>query len=97
MTKPCYGNYMKRECEGHHECREMGCFSETSRIHGECDCKYKESCHLTRQKLQVHVRNDNSYGYDSVEKCDFYKLIDRKMGDVTYGRGEKLLCSISGI
>lgn len=98
MAKSCYDNYMLDACEGHQTCREKGCFSETSLIHGECDCKYKHWCHLTRQHLQTSIRKDNTYGYDSVEQCDFYKMtIDKKMEETNSGRGEGLLRSLSSV
>jgi hypothetical protein len=60
-------------CEGHNDCIDKrDCFSETSIKKGTCDCSYKASCHLPRQKVQTEFRK--SYG-DKLEDCDAYKLL----------------------
>ena len=75
IHKSCYGNYMLDVCTGHHECKDYGCFSETSIRHGKCDCKYKGSCHLVRQECQVMIRNSSNSSYHTVEQCDIYKIL----------------------
>lgn len=77
IHKSCYGNYMLDACEGHHECRDYGCFSETSIKHGKCDCKYKGSCHLVRQECRVMIRDDSKHPYNTVEQCYFYKGLEQ--------------------
>jgi hypothetical protein len=59
-------------CQGHHRCKEAECFSRTSIDKGTCDCPYKGSCHLTRQEIQVEIRE--KYGC-KIEDCDFYKVL----------------------
>lgn len=77
--KECFGNFALEKCVGHYGCKEEGlCYGETSQNHGVCDCKYKPACSLGRQRLQSSFRADNDYGYDSIEKCAFYKLIHSK-------------------
>ena len=70
--KKCFGNYMEKLCEGHYDCKEIGCYSKTSIEKGSCDCPYKGSCHLPRQHLQTEFKEE--YGYKT-EDCDFYKLL----------------------
>lgn len=64
--KPCFGDYMGKTCEGHRGCaHELECSRKYNTEKGECDCKYKKSCHIPRQ----HVRTSfpdmpcNFYGY----------------------------------
>lgn len=80
IVKECFGNFGLEKCAGKHfGCRQEGeCYGETSQNHGACDCKYKPACSLGRQKLQSSFRAGNDYGYDSIEKCGFYELIDNK-------------------
>ena len=71
--KECLGNYMEYPiCQGHHDCEEKECFSKTMIDKGLCDCPYKGSCHLMRQKIQTKVRQ--RYGR-KIEDCDFYKVL----------------------
>ena len=71
--KECYGNYMEYPiCEGHHDCEEKGCYSKTMIEKGSCDCSYKASCHLLRQKLQTELKPKYN---SSIEDCDAYKML----------------------
>lgn len=76
--RKCYGNYMiDGVCEGHHDCKEYGCFGKTSIDKGACDCKYKSWCHLFRQQHQYESRmNPENPKYTKVEQCWFYISID---------------------
>lgn len=79
MSKACYGNYMLDTCEGHIQCKEIGCLFKTNQEHGDCDCKYKCHCNLGRQQHESLIRKMNKYGYDTVEQCDCYKLISERI------------------
>jgi len=59
-------------CQGHHDCTEKECFSKTMIDKGSCDCLYKASCHLMRQRLQAEFRE--KYGWKLTD-CDFYKVL----------------------
>jgi len=70
--KECSGHYMEYPiCQSHHDCTERECYSKTM-DKGPCDCPYKGSCHIPRQRLQTEFRE--KYGY-KLEDCDFYKLL----------------------
>jgi len=71
--KECFGNYMEYPiCKGHNSCEEKGCFSKTMIDKGLCDCPYKSSCHLLRQRLQVEFRVKR---WRKLEDCEFHKLL----------------------
>lgn len=84
--KECFGNYMiYPTCQGHHTCKEYNCFNKTMIEKGACNCLYKGSCHLLRQKLQTEFREN--YGY-KLEDCDFYQVL-KSMYEVKEINGEK--------
>lgn len=72
--KSCFGNYLHKEkgCNDHHNCEQQGeCNMYTNYFKGACDCPYKKSCHLMRQKIASDYRNE--IGDTDIRKCDFYK------------------------
>lgn len=58
LPKPCYGNSSGYYCN--YECKNNnGCYGVTMQKWGKCDCKFKPSCHLMRQSLQVQFKEKN--------------------------------------
>jgi hypothetical protein len=44
-----------------------------------CECPFTDWCHEPRQWLQVLFRKESKLKrYQSIEQCDFYKLIKEK-------------------
>jgi len=85
--KGCFGNYMEYPlCQGHYDCQEKGCFSKTMIGKGTCDCLYKGSCHLSRQRLQTEFREKYNW---KLEDCDFYKLL-KPMYENEYGQKKEV-------
>lgn len=71
--KECFGNIFKRTvCNNYYNCKfSTDCLTETNIIKGVCNCEYKASCHLSRQKFQLKLRNNNETNKD----CDFYQAL----------------------
>ena len=58
LPKPCYGNSSGHYCN--YECpTNQGCYSVTMAKWGICDCQFKPSCHISRQKLQAKFKQNN--------------------------------------
>lgn len=83
--KKCYGNVLTEICSkngGHHECphydkNDGDCFKETS-LKGPCNCEFKASCHVQRQKAQEGFREC----FNETEKdCDFYKIFIKQQSN----------------
>lgn len=71
--RKCFGHCMREACAGHHDCEDYlfnGCLSETNIRFGPCNCEYKASCHILRQKGQAKHRLDSG---STIESCSFYR------------------------
>lgn len=70
LPKPCYGNSSGYYCN--YQCtKNDGCYAVTMEKWGVCDCKFKPSCHISRQKLQEKFRKNNTS-----HTCPFKKYFD---------------------
>lgn len=58
LPKPCYGNSNGYYCI--YKCKSNdGCYEVTMKKWGTCNCKFKSSCHLSRQLIQSELKSDN--------------------------------------
>lgn len=70
LSKPCYGNSTDYYCNYECPARE-GCYGVTMMKWGKCDCKFKPSCHLGRQGVQVEWKQ-----HDPEHICGVMKYFD---------------------
>lgn len=70
LPKPCYGNSWGYYCGYKCEVRE-GCYGITMKKWGPCDCKFKPSCHVPRQTIQVEWKKEVPEHI-----CEFLKYFD---------------------
>ena len=77
--KACLGNFLLKECDNHSKCEVSGlCSYETNIRRGVCDCKYKGSCHTSRQFIQQKFSED-----EGISQCWFYnKFASRRDGEM---------------
>ena len=70
LPKPCYGNSSGHYCS--YKCsKNEGCYEVTMKKWGVCDCKFRPSCHLSRQMLQEKFKETNPN-----RKCSFKDYFD---------------------
>lgn len=58
LPKPCYGNAHGYYCNYQCKSRE-GCYAISMTKWGECDCKFKASCHVSRQMIKTKIKKRN--------------------------------------
>ena len=59
LPKPCFGNSNGYYCN--YECsKNEDCYSISMQKWGVCDCKFRPSCHTSRQKLQENFKQNIS-------------------------------------
>lgn len=75
VVKECFGNYMLKDCKGHYNCKEIGCFEKTNTDKGTCNCKYKAYCHIPRQHVQTQFKNEYA---ERNEDCPFYPMFEEE-------------------
>lgn len=82
LPKPCFGNSHGCYCE--YTCpKREGCYEVTMQKWGPCNCKFKLSCHLARQGLQVEWKTR-----EPEHICNFLKYFDEtNYPDITIPEG----------
>lgn len=70
LPKPCYGNSSGYYCN-YESPKNQGWYPVTMEKWGVCDCKFRPSCHISRQKLQEEFKKNNIN-----HKCPFKKYFN---------------------